>query len=77
LYEDARRYDAFATSLAIPVLIFQGRHDTVVNPAVVKRWAAGRANVTLQMVDDDHQLHASLDRIIRETSLFIAARKVT
>ncbi len=72
LYEDARRYDAFSVSLTIPVLVFQGRHDTVVNPVVVKRWAAGRANVRLQMVDDDHQLHASLGRIIGETTAFVA-----
>ena len=71
LYEDARRYDAFSASLTVPVLIFQGRHDTVVSPAVVKRWAAGRANVRLRMVDDDHQLHASLDRIIDETTAFV------
>jgi pimeloyl-ACP methyl ester carboxylesterase len=72
LYEDARGYDAFSVSLTIPVLIFQGRHDTVVNPAVVKRWTAGRPHVRLQMVDDDHQLHASLGRIIGETTAFVA-----
>jgi len=72
LYDDARRYDAFAVRLDIPVLIFQGRRDTVVDPGVVERWAAGRPNVTLVMVDDDHQLQASLDAIVERTKTFLA-----
>lgn len=74
LYDDARRYDAFGLRLDIPVLIFQGRHDTVVDPAVVARWADGRPNVTLVMVDDDHQLQASLDAIVERTKAFLASR---
>ncbi len=72
LYEDARRYDAFAAAPAVPVLIFQGRRDTVVSPAVVERWAAGRPGVTLVMLDDDHQLHASLDVIAQGLRAFVA-----
>ncbi len=71
LYEDARRYDAFAVRLDMPVLVFQGSRDTVVDPEVVKRWAAGRANVTLEIVDDDHQLQASLDWIVERTKEFL------
>jgi pimeloyl-ACP methyl ester carboxylesterase len=73
LYEDAARYDAFAAGLDLPVLAFQGSRDTVVDPAVVKRWAAGRPNVTLEIVDDDHQLQASIARIARETAAFVDA----
>ncbi|MEX2272548.1 MAG: hypothetical protein WD690_13840, partial [Vicinamibacterales bacterium] len=73
LYEDARQYDAFALPLDIPVLMFQGSGDTVVSPAVVQRWAAGRPNVRLEIVDDDHQLHASLNRIAGETKTFVAS----
>lgn len=73
LYEDARRYDAFSVTLTIPVLAFQGSRDTVVNPEVVKRWAAARPNVRLVVVDDDHQLHASLDRIAAATADFVAS----
>lgn len=73
LYEDARRYDAFALRLDVPVLVFQGSRDTVVDPDVVKRWASGRANVTLEIVDDDHQLQASLDRIVERTKAFLAS----
>ncbi|HUF23051.1 MAG TPA: YqiA/YcfP family alpha/beta fold hydrolase [Vicinamibacterales bacterium] len=73
LYDDARRYDSFRLRLAIPVLIFQGRRDTVVDPEVVERWAAGRPDVTLVMVDDDHQLQASLDAIVERTKAFLVS----
>lgn len=73
LYDDARQYDAFSLSLTIPVLVFMGSRDTVVNPAVVKRWAEGRPNVRLKIVDDDHQLHASLDEITAATAAFVAS----
>ena len=59
LYADARRYDASTVVLPMPVIIFQGRHDTAVDPASVERWAHGRANVELHLLDDDHQLTAS------------------
>ncbi len=73
LYEDAQRHDAFALALGIPVLIFQGTRDAVVNPAIVRRWAAGRPGVRLVEVDDDHQLQSSVDRICRETATFVAS----
>lgn len=71
LYEDAHRYDAFALQLDVPVLIFQGTRDTVVDPAIVRRWAAARPNVRLVMLDDDHQLQSSIDTIAGETKLFV------
>jgi len=71
LYEDARRYDAFAAALDVPVLVFQGTRDTVVSPEVVRRWCAARPTVTLVELDDDHQLQASIDRICDETSSFV------
>ena len=71
LYEDAGRFDSDAVEVSQPTLIFQGRHDTVVDPAMVQRFAAGRPNVTLRMLDDDHQLHASLDTIWRDTEAFL------
>lgn len=63
LYEDAARYDAFAATIDIPILIVQGRQDDVVDPAMVERWAAARPNVELLMVDDGHQLGESMDVI--------------
>lgn len=70
LYEDAARYDAFALSLVQPTLVFQGRHDASVAPASVEAWAEARANVTLRMLDDDHQLTASIETIWAESAAF-------
>jgi uncharacterized protein len=61
LYEDAKRYDPFALSLTVPVLIIQGRFDRSVDVSVVERFARDRPHVKLQMVDDDHQLLESLE----------------
>jgi pimeloyl-ACP methyl ester carboxylesterase len=71
LYEDAQRYDTFNADVRMPILIFQGKRDTVVNPATVQAWSAARPNVTLRMMDDDHQLGASLDCIWKELQLFL------
>jgi len=72
LYEDAARYDALTLPVAQPMLVFQGRRDESVDPAMVERWAAGRPNVDLRMVDDDHQLSSSMDLIWNETRRFLA-----
>jgi pimeloyl-ACP methyl ester carboxylesterase len=71
LYTDAARYNAIDANLTQPVQVFQGRRDTAVDPATVERWARARPNVELHMVDDDHQLHASLDYIWREMDRFL------
>ncbi len=71
LYEDARRYDAFSTQLAQPVQVFQGKHDEAVDPATVERWCAARPNVELRLLDDDHQLLASLEVIWGEARRFL------
>jgi pimeloyl-ACP methyl ester carboxylesterase len=70
LYEDAARYDAFALDLQMPILIFQGARDTVVDPEVATRFARGRQNVTVRMLDDDHQLLQSMPTIWAETRGF-------
>jgi pimeloyl-ACP methyl ester carboxylesterase len=71
LYADACRYDALGARLDIPVQVFQGRRDAAVDPAAVERWAAARPNVELHMLEDDHQLLASLDYIWREMERFL------
>ena len=63
LYEDARRYDAMTADLKMPVIVFQGRRDAAVNPKTVEAWARRRPNVELHLLDDDHQLTASLGYI--------------
>ena len=71
LYEDAARYDAFSLEVAQPALVFQGRQDASVDPEMVERWASGRPNVDLRLVDDDHQLTSSMDHIWIETRRFL------
>jgi uncharacterized protein len=71
LYDDAQLYNAFDATLSQPVQIFQGRHDTSVEPRTVERWAATRPNVELHMLDDDHQLLKSLDAIWTEMERFL------
>ncbi|HXW05833.1 MAG TPA: YqiA/YcfP family alpha/beta fold hydrolase [Vicinamibacterales bacterium] len=73
LYEDAGRYDAFATRPSMPVQIFQGLRDTAVDPAMVQRWAADRPNVELHLLDDDHQLAGSLEYIWEHARRFFDA----
>ena len=73
LYEDARRYDAMGASLAMPTLVFQGRRDTAVDPATVEAWSRRRPNVELHMLDDDHQLTASLSYIWVTLAAFLDA----
>jgi pimeloyl-ACP methyl ester carboxylesterase len=71
LYEDAARYDAITLTLKHPALVFQGRHDASVDPVMVEQWAKGRPNVTLRIVDDDHQLTGSIDTIWTESAGFL------
>jgi pimeloyl-ACP methyl ester carboxylesterase len=71
LYEDAVRYDSFTTTVTLPILIIQGRRDASVDPAMVERFARDRAHVELVMVDDEHQLKASIDLIWQRTESFL------
>ena len=71
LYADAAHYDAFTLNLELPMLAFQGRLDTVVSPAMVVEWASARPNVDLRLVDDDHQMSASVDEIWQASEEFL------
>jgi pimeloyl-ACP methyl ester carboxylesterase len=71
LYADARRYDAMDADLKMPILVFQGRRDTAVDPATVEAWSRRRPNVELHLLDDDHQLASSLSYIWDATSRFL------
>src|SRR6185295_1595845 len=62
-YEDSLDYDAFNAAIVQPALIFQGVRDRSVDYRTVEAFASTRPNVTLSLVDDDHQLIASLPRI--------------
>jgi uncharacterized protein len=71
LFEDAQRYRPLDARLDLPMLIFQGRHDTAVDPATVERWAAAQPDAELHLLDDDHQMHASLDVIWTGAARFL------
>lgn len=71
LYEDARQYNSVDAAPTLPIQVFQGRRDTAVDPRTVEQWASSRSNVELHMLDDDHQLHASLECIWNEMQRFL------
>ena len=70
-YEDTLRHDAFGTTFSQPTLIFQGLNDASVDFRTVERFARTRPNVTLSLLDDDHQLVASLPRIWNDVEPFL------
>lgn len=72
LFEDARRYDSFAAVNTVPTLIVQGKRDDVVDPEMVKRFSLSRSHVRFVMVDDGHQLGASLEHVWSESKEFLS-----
>ena len=70
-YEDTVTYDAFEATIGQPTLIFQGMRDSAVDYRTVERFASARPNVTLALLDDDHQLVASLPRIWNDVQPFL------
>jgi pimeloyl-ACP methyl ester carboxylesterase len=62
-YEDSLQHDAFHATVPQPTLIFQGLRDASVDYRTVEAFASKRPNVTLSLLDDEHQLTASLPRI--------------
>ena len=70
-FEDSLHYDAFNAVVAQPTLIFQGLRDASVDYRTVEAFARTRPNVTLSLLDDDHQLIASLPRIWEGTVGFM------
>ena len=73
-YEDSLKYDAFGTLFTRPTLIFQGRRDSLVDSRDVEQFAATRPNVRLTLLDDDHQMIASLPRIWQDVRPFLGLR---
>lgn len=70
-YDDSLGYDAFGARFTQPALVFQGLRDTVVDPRTVEQFARDRRNVTLSLLDDDHQLAASLPRMWTDIEAFL------
>jgi pimeloyl-ACP methyl ester carboxylesterase len=71
LYADARRHDCIHAALNMPIQIFQGRRDDAVDPVIVEQWSRARPNVEHHMLDDDHQLAASVDYIWDQIRRFL------
>ena len=71
LYADARSYNCVDAALSMPIQVFQGRRDDAVDPLRVEKWARARPNVELHLLDDDHQLTASVEYIWREMQRFL------
>jgi hypothetical protein len=70
-YEDTLRYDAFDACVRQPAMIFQGLRDASVDYRTVEQFARTRPNVTLSLLDDDHQLTASLPRMWESVREFL------
>jgi uncharacterized protein len=71
-YEDSLRHDAFNTAFEQPAMIFQGLQDASVDYRTVEAFARKRTNVTLALLEDDHQLIASLPRIWNDVQPFLS-----
>ena len=74
LYEDAARFDAFRTQRVVPTLVYQGRQDEAVSADMVAGWAGQRRHVTLRLLEDGHQLVASMAEIWEEARVFLGLR---
>jgi pimeloyl-ACP methyl ester carboxylesterase len=70
-YEDTLGYDSFNASFRQPTMIFQGLNDRSVDHHTVEAFARTRPNVTLSLLDDDHQLVQSLPRIWNDMEAFL------
>jgi pimeloyl-ACP methyl ester carboxylesterase len=70
-YEDSLEHDAFNAAIGQPALIFQGVRDASVDYRTVEAFAKTRPNVTLSLLDDDHQLIASLPRMWNDIQPFL------
>jgi uncharacterized protein len=70
-YEDSLGYEAFNAVVPQPTLVFQGLRDASVDYRTVEQFANTRSNVTLSLLDDDHQLIASLPRMWNDIQPFL------
>ena len=70
-YRDAVSYPSNPAAVTIPALVFQGRRDEIVSPAGVQAFFARQPTVTLQLVEDGHQLLQHLDVMWEQTRRFL------
>ena len=71
LFADAQQYRPLDARVHVPVQVFQGRRDAAVDPVTVERWTTTQPHAELHLLDDDHQMLASLETIWSETARFL------
>lgn len=69
-FEDAARWPAMP-EVRVPALVIAGRRDDTVPLEDVEAWVARTPSARLVVVEDGHELTASLDRIFEETRAFL------
>lgn len=69
---DVLAIDQDFPDIRVPTLIVHGVNDDVVPVDHSRRFAAGKRHVRLVEVDDDHELAASIPRILEESDRFLA-----
>ena len=70
-YDDSLKHDAFDVAFHQPTLVFQGLRDASVDYRTVEQFCRSRPNVTLSLLDDDHQLIGSLPRMWESIADFL------
>jgi hypothetical protein len=75
LIEDAAQYEAYP-EVTQPVLILQGRNDTVVPPEYAVTFAGRHPKARLRLLNSDHELGNVLDEMWMETEEFLFGGKL-
>jgi pimeloyl-ACP methyl ester carboxylesterase len=70
--EDAEAIDVGYPEVEVPTLILHGVRDAIVPIEHSRRFAAGKRHVRLLELDDEHELIASLPRLLAESTGFLA-----
>ncbi len=70
LIEDGLQYEDYP-EVSDPTLIIHGARDDTVPPPSSEEFARSRPNVTLRLIDSNHELTDSLDRVWGLTTAFL------
>jgi len=72
IVEDYRKYDpSDLDRLDMPIFIVHGRYDDIVPCSGSRRFAEGKSNVQLTLVEDDHHLIKKLDQFTAGITAFL------
>ena len=69
LYHDALWFDEFP-AVTQPTLVYHGKRDEVVDPALSVEFAIGKPNVQVELLDSEHGLTDRLDEMWAGTAKF-------